>query len=187
MQQLRVALLGQGFMGKAHSNAYCQAPHFYDLPYRCAQADLRPRRLVARLDGGEMGLGGDCHRLARGDRSQGHRRCRHLPAEPPSRARPPLRRRGGQDRPLRKAALAHRSTRRARWPGAARTCRRWCGSTIGGCRPSPTRSSSSRRAAWARSTTTTPRIISSGAPICRARPRGGWIRRWPVQASPTIS
>ena len=31
--QFRVALLGQGFMGKAHSNAYCQAPHFYDLPF----------------------------------------------------------------------------------------------------------------------------------------------------------
>ena len=31
--ELRVALLGQGFMGKAHSNAYCQAPHFFDLPY----------------------------------------------------------------------------------------------------------------------------------------------------------
>lgn len=30
----RIALLGQGFMGKAHSNAYCQAPHFYDLPFR---------------------------------------------------------------------------------------------------------------------------------------------------------
>src|SRR6188508_2991977 len=29
----RVALLGQGFMGKAHSNAYVQAPHFFDLPY----------------------------------------------------------------------------------------------------------------------------------------------------------
>jgi predicted dehydrogenase len=34
MNELRVALLGQGFMGKAHSNAYCQAPHFFDLPYR---------------------------------------------------------------------------------------------------------------------------------------------------------
>ena len=31
--ELRVALLGQGFMGKAHSNAFCQAGHFYDLPY----------------------------------------------------------------------------------------------------------------------------------------------------------
>jgi predicted dehydrogenase len=34
MKDLRVALLGQGFMGKAHSNAYTQAPHFYDLPFR---------------------------------------------------------------------------------------------------------------------------------------------------------
>ncbi len=33
-REFRVALLGQGFMGKAHSNAYVQAPHFYDLPYR---------------------------------------------------------------------------------------------------------------------------------------------------------
>src|SRR4029453_8857319 len=32
--EFRVALPGQGFMGKAHSNAYVQAPHFYDLPYR---------------------------------------------------------------------------------------------------------------------------------------------------------
>jgi predicted dehydrogenase len=33
MKELRIALLGQGFMGKAHSNAYVQAGHFYDLPY----------------------------------------------------------------------------------------------------------------------------------------------------------
>jgi predicted dehydrogenase len=38
--QLRVALLGQGFMGKAHSNAYCQAGHFYDLPYRISRTLL---------------------------------------------------------------------------------------------------------------------------------------------------
>ena len=30
---IRVALIGQGFMGRAHSNAYCQVPHFFDLPY----------------------------------------------------------------------------------------------------------------------------------------------------------
>jgi predicted dehydrogenase len=33
-KDLRVALLGTGFMGKAHSNAYCQVGHFFDLPYR---------------------------------------------------------------------------------------------------------------------------------------------------------
>jgi predicted dehydrogenase len=30
---IRVALIGQGFMGRAHSNAYRQAPHFFDLPF----------------------------------------------------------------------------------------------------------------------------------------------------------
>src|ERR1035437_2272385 len=30
---IRVALIGQGFMGRVHSNAYCQAPHFFDLPF----------------------------------------------------------------------------------------------------------------------------------------------------------
>ena len=33
-RELRVALLGTGFMGKAHSNAYCQAGHYYDLPWK---------------------------------------------------------------------------------------------------------------------------------------------------------
>lgn len=32
--ELRVALLGQGFMGRAHSNAWLQAGRFFDLPYR---------------------------------------------------------------------------------------------------------------------------------------------------------
>src|SRR5215831_14836787 len=36
----RVALLGQGFMGKAHSNAYCQAGHFFDFPYRIRRSLL---------------------------------------------------------------------------------------------------------------------------------------------------
>jgi myo-inositol 2-dehydrogenase/D-chiro-inositol 1-dehydrogenase len=31
---IRVALIGQGFMGRTHSNAYCQAPHFFDLPFQ---------------------------------------------------------------------------------------------------------------------------------------------------------
>lgn len=32
-QKLRVALIGQGFMGRAHSNAWRQVGHFFDLPY----------------------------------------------------------------------------------------------------------------------------------------------------------
>jgi predicted dehydrogenase len=46
--ELRVALLGQGFMGKAHSNAYSQAGHFYDLPYTIR------RRLLCGRDAGAL-------------------------------------------------------------------------------------------------------------------------------------
>ena len=46
--ELRVALLGQGFMGKAHSNAYSQAGHFYDLPYRIR------RRLMCGRDAANL-------------------------------------------------------------------------------------------------------------------------------------
>ncbi len=31
---LNIGLIGCGFMGRAHSNAYCQANHFFDLAYR---------------------------------------------------------------------------------------------------------------------------------------------------------
>jgi predicted dehydrogenase len=45
--QFRVALLGQGFMGKAHSNAYAQAPHFFDLPYAISRTLLCGRDAVS--------------------------------------------------------------------------------------------------------------------------------------------
>ena len=40
---LNIALIGSGFMGRAHSNAYCQAPHFFDLPF-----SLRRRVICGR-------------------------------------------------------------------------------------------------------------------------------------------
>lgn len=46
---LRVALIGTGFMGKAHSNAYVQAPHFFDLPFEIERRVLCARDR-ARLD-----------------------------------------------------------------------------------------------------------------------------------------
>src|SRR5262249_50249931 len=33
-KSLNVGVIGYGFMGRAHSNAYCNAGHFFDLPYR---------------------------------------------------------------------------------------------------------------------------------------------------------
>jgi predicted dehydrogenase len=32
-KKLNVAMIGYGFMGRAHSNGYCQVNHFFDLPY----------------------------------------------------------------------------------------------------------------------------------------------------------
>jgi predicted dehydrogenase len=34
MKTLNIGLVGYGFMGRTHSNAYLQAPRFFDLPYR---------------------------------------------------------------------------------------------------------------------------------------------------------
>ncbi|MCC7237150.1 MAG: Gfo/Idh/MocA family oxidoreductase [Bryobacterales bacterium] len=39
-KKLRVALVGQGFMGRAHSNAYRQVGHFFDVPYEMETAVL---------------------------------------------------------------------------------------------------------------------------------------------------
>jgi predicted dehydrogenase len=40
---LNVAMIGAGFMGKAHSNAFCQVGHFFGMPY-----DLRRKVICAR-------------------------------------------------------------------------------------------------------------------------------------------
>jgi len=34
MQPLNVGIIGYGFMGRTHSNAYCKVNHFFDVPYR---------------------------------------------------------------------------------------------------------------------------------------------------------
>src|SRR3954453_3494458 len=33
-KELRIGMIGYGFMGRAHTNAYCQVGHFFDLPYQ---------------------------------------------------------------------------------------------------------------------------------------------------------
>lgn len=34
MKEIRVGMIGYGFMGKAHSNAFAQVTHFFDVPYK---------------------------------------------------------------------------------------------------------------------------------------------------------
>ncbi len=31
---LNIGIVGYGFMGRTHSNAFLQAPHFFDIPYQ---------------------------------------------------------------------------------------------------------------------------------------------------------
>src|SRR5574338_505900 len=52
-KQLNIGLVGYGFMGRAHSNAFLQAPRFFTLPYRpvlkamCARNADRARAFAA--------------------------------------------------------------------------------------------------------------------------------------------
>ncbi len=50
-RKLRVALIGTGFMGRAHSNAYAQVEHFFDLPYQVERAVIcgRDRSRAAQM------------------------------------------------------------------------------------------------------------------------------------------
>ncbi len=34
MKNLNIGLVGYGFMGRTHSNAFLQAPRYFDLPYK---------------------------------------------------------------------------------------------------------------------------------------------------------
>jgi hypothetical protein len=52
-QKLNVAMIGTGFIAKAHSNAFRQVGHFFDVPYKLGlkvvcgrnEASLNPGRL----------------------------------------------------------------------------------------------------------------------------------------------
>src|ERR1700759_1923413 len=49
---LNIGMIGYGFMGRAHSNAYAKVNHFFDLPYRpvlkaiCARNEEKARAVA---------------------------------------------------------------------------------------------------------------------------------------------
>jgi myo-inositol 2-dehydrogenase/D-chiro-inositol 1-dehydrogenase len=53
MKPLNIGLVGYGFMGRAHSNAFLQAPRFFNLPYQpvlkamCARNPERAKTFAA--------------------------------------------------------------------------------------------------------------------------------------------
>ena len=88
---LNIGMIGYGFMGRAHSNAYCKVNHFFDLEYRpvlkavCARSadKAKPFRRPVGLRIGR-------NRLAKARRAERHRRDRHLHAEQHPLRRSPL-------------------------------------------------------------------------------------------------
>src|SRR6516165_9249073 len=67
MKKLNIGLVGYGFMGRAHSNAFRTAPNFFDLPYRpvlktvCARNPERARAFAAQW--GYEGIEADWRKL----------------------------------------------------------------------------------------------------------------------------
>ena len=49
MKTLNIGLVGYGFMGRTHSNAFLQAPRFFDLPYFHARMHLAERKTHIRI------------------------------------------------------------------------------------------------------------------------------------------
>ena len=123
MTSMRVAMIGYGFMGAAHSQGWRVAPRFFDLP---AQPEMSvvvgPQRARRRRRRSQVGLGRGRHRLARGDRARRHRRRRHRHAGRLARRDRDRRARGRQARAVREAAREHR--RRGRGDGGCRRARR---------------------------------------------------------------
>ena len=54
MKQLRIGLIGYGFMGRTHSNAFSTVNHFFDLEYRpvlqavCARDAAKAKSFAAK-------------------------------------------------------------------------------------------------------------------------------------------
>ena len=186
---LNVGIIGYGFMGRTHSNAYRKVRNFFDVPYEPVLQD----HLRLGREGGEglrrpLGLQVARDRLAQGDRRQGHRPRRHLRAEQLPRGDRHRRGQGRQDDRLREAAGAERARRPRRWsrPSRRPAWPTWSRSTTAACRPSRWPSSSSTRAGSAASSTTAPTSSRTGRsrPTCRraAWPSGGSTSRRPAPA-----
>ena len=116
MKNLNIGLVGYGFMGRTHSNAFHQAPRFFDLPFRpvlkaiCARDADRAKRFASNW-GYEVGR----DRLAEARRAEGHRPHRHREPERHASRDRDRRGAGGQDGHVREAARAER--RRGRGDG----------------------------------------------------------------------
>ena len=185
MSKLNVALIGQGFMGRTHSNAWGQVAKFFKPPLQAGDAHR------FRAAGGEsaglrrqLGLAERLDRLAAarplaGDRP-GRRRHAELHARPGGQGG----HRRRQARLLREAHRRHAGRRPRDGRGRARRprSRRSSGSTTAAC-PAVGAGPSAGQGGQARR-----RFATSGRPTCRTGPTracrcsGGSTRSWPAPA-----
>ena len=136
---LNIGMIGYGFMGRAHSNAYRKVSHFFDLQYArvlkavCARDTDKVKAFAANW--GYESTETDWRKL---HRAQRHRRAS-------TSARPTIHMHeialaaaaGRQDDPVRKAA-GHERPRRpedGRRPSRRPASRTWSGTTTAACRP----------------------------------------------------
>ena len=183
--RLGVGMIGYAFMGIAHSQAWRNAPRFFDLPLRpdmtvvAGRSATRPSRRPRRSSGG------------RAPRPTGRRSSLATTSTwstSARRATPTPRSRSPRSTP------ASTCCARSRWPTPSRRPRRWS------ARPRPARASrwsasptaASPRSSWpARSWPTAASAPSgtcarstcrTGSPTRRRRCRGGWTSRRPARA-----
>ena len=138
-KKLNIGLVGYGFMGRTHSNAFLQAPRYLRSAVRARAEGGRPRATGTRRGvRGELGIPVGRDRLARAGRAQGHRPDRHRQPERYARRDRDCRRARRQDGDVREAARRERRRRRKRWsaPSRAPACRTRSGTTIAAFRPS---------------------------------------------------
>ena len=135
---LNIGLVGYGFMGRTHSNAYKRVNDFFDVAYRPVLKAVCGRTADgAKAFAEQLGLRVDRDRLAEAGRAQGYRRDRHLHAQQHARRDRHRRGRGRQDDPLREAAVdepgrgPEDGRRRSRRPA----CPTRSGTTTAACRP----------------------------------------------------
>ena len=136
---LNVGMIGYGFMGRAHSNAYRKVNHFFDLPYRpvlkavCARNADKAKAFADKW--GYESVETDWRKLVERKDIDVIDICtpNNTHAEIALAAAA-----GRQDDPVREAA-GHERPRRAedgRGGREGRACRTWSGTTTAACRPS---------------------------------------------------
>ena len=78
MKTLNIGLVGYGFMGRTHSNAFLQAPRFFELPYQPVLKAVAARNAErAKAFAANWGYESIETDWRSSDRAQGHRRHRH--------------------------------------------------------------------------------------------------------------